>query len=116
MLPPESAPDPLQAQKLTVPLREACPVRRPPRLCMCLSSCPLLCLPLDATIHLFLFPSIREYRVRGSQASPHPLHNARESALRRDQVGLRLSDLKRCRGSPIGVRKASPTRLSPVFR
>src|SRR5882762_10909956 len=54
MLPPESVPDPLQAQRLAVPPREDCPVRRLQRLCMCLSSmCPLICLPLDATINLF---------------------------------------------------------------
>src|SRR5271169_4224219 len=37
MLPPESEPVPLQAQRLAVPLLEACPVRRLPLLCMCLS-------------------------------------------------------------------------------
>src|SRR5947209_12728544 len=37
MLPPESEPVPLQARRLVVPLFEACPVRRPPLLCMCLS-------------------------------------------------------------------------------
>src|SRR3984893_8313093 len=37
MLPPESEPVPLQARSLAVPLLEACPVRRLPLLCMCLS-------------------------------------------------------------------------------
>src|SRR5713226_8090946 len=37
MLPPESEPVPLQARRLAVPLLEACPVRRLPLLCMCLS-------------------------------------------------------------------------------
>src|SRR6266851_4992101 len=37
MLPLESEPVPLQARRLAVPLLEACPVRRLPLLCMCLS-------------------------------------------------------------------------------
>src|ERR1700730_6260560 len=66
-------------------------------------------------LSLFLSPSIREYMERSSQSSRHPLHNARKSAVRRDRLRQRLSDLKRCRGSPFGVQKASSTRLSPVF-
>src|SRR5712692_1500691 len=37
MLPRESEPDLLQAQRLNVPLFETCPVRRLPPLCMCFS-------------------------------------------------------------------------------
>src|SRR5260370_35429836 len=117
MLPREPELDPLQAQDLSVPPREAFPVRRLRRLCMCLSSMsPLLCLPLEANLNPFLSPSIREYRECSSQASPHPLHNARESPSRRDQLNSRLSDLQRCRGSSFGDQKASSIRLSPVFR
>src|SRR5260370_878344 len=81
-----------------------------------LTTSPLLCLPLEANLNPFLSPSIREYRECSSQASPHPLHNARESPSRRDQLNSRLSDLQRCRGSSFGDQKASSIRLSPVFR
>src|SRR5260370_32231632 len=50
--------------------------------------------PFDATLNLFLFPSIREYTECNSRAPRHPLHNARERPLRRGQLGLRLSDLE----------------------
>ena len=40
---------------------------------------------VNATLTLFLFPSIRECMKRSSQASRHPLRNAGKSASRRDR-------------------------------
>src|SRR6266403_3293203 len=117
MLPRKFELDRLQVQELSVPPGEACPVRRLRRLCMCLSSMsPVLCLPLEANLNPFLSPSIREYRECSSQASRHPLHNARESPSRHDRLNSRLSNPQRCGGSSFGDQKASPIRLSPVFR
>src|ERR1700722_17445435 len=70
----------------------------------------------DAAFNPFLVPSIREYMKDSSQTSRHLLHNAQRNRLPRDQPRQHLSNLKRCRGNPSGVQKASATQLSPVFR
>jgi hypothetical protein len=88
---------------------------------------PLMCISLwlndkrvtayvDATLNLFLFPSVREYMERSSQASRHPLRNARKSALLHDRLLQRLSGLKRCRCSSFGVQRVFSSRLLLVFR
>lgn len=75
---------------------------------------------VDASVNLFLVPSIREYRKRNSQASRHPLRNARESPIRRDRLGSHLSDLdlERCRGSLSGFKECPQLgyrcRFNPV--
>lgn len=88
---------------------------------------PLLCISfrlrdiwITATFNLFLFPSIREGMEYNSQASRHPLRNARESLLHRDRLASHLSDLKRYSDSPrdsekAGVQRVYSTRRSPVF-
>src|SRR5258708_18478034 len=118
LLPRECEPVTLRAQELTVPPDEDCLVLKLLTLYTCFHffMCPLIYVPFDATLNLFLFPSIREYRECNSRAPRHPLHNARERPLRRGQLGLRLSDLERCRSGSLGVQKPSSTRLSTAFR
>src|SRR5258706_4944287 len=70
----------------------------------------------QVALSLFLSSSIREYMERSSQASHHPLRNPRKSAVRRDRLRQRSSDLKRCRGGLFAVQKVSSSRLSPAFR
>src|SRR6266481_4103929 len=92
MLPRECEPDPLRAQELTVPPDEDCLVLKLLTLCTCFSffMCPLVYVPFDRTLNLFLSLSIHEDRECNSPVSCHPLHNARERPLRRDRLNSPL--------------------------